>query len=194
MINYIWASIVVVSVLFAFASGNENSISSGVLEGATNAINLIISMCAMMCLWSGVMNIADKSGVTTWFARLFSPVLKIIMPEYKYDKNVIKAVSMNVSANILGIGNASTPLGIEAMRRMNNSNNCNSNRTIANNSMIVFVIINTASIQIVPTMVAVLRQNNGSQNPFNIAPCVWISSIFSVVIGVSLAKVMEKFC
>ncbi len=188
MINYIWATIILLSILCSIVTNNVENLSNGFLNGATDAIELLIIMCGMMCLWSGVMNIAEKIGAIDVLSKIFNPVLKRIMPEYKYNNNVMKAVSSNITANLLGMGNAATPLGIEAMKRMNISNN-----TTANNSMIIFVIINTASIQLIPTMVGVLRQNAGSTNPFIILPCVWISSIFSVVIGISLAKVLEKF-
>lgn len=187
MINYIWSAFVVISVVFAAFCGNMNLVSQGAIDGAKQAIELLFTIGAMMCLWSGIMNIAENTGITRAVSKLFAPLMRVLMPDYKGNKAVTGAVCSNITANLLGLGNAATPLGLEAMRRMKEGG-C----VRANNSMIIFVILNTASIQLVPATVAALRQSAGAQSPFNILPCVWISSAFALFLGIASAKAVER--
>ncbi len=188
MINYIWASFIVISIIASFFTGNTRNLSTTILESTTSSMELIINIGAMMCLWSGIMNIAQKSGVTDFIAKLFSPILKKLMPDYRQNKSVLNAVSLNISANMLGLGNAATPLGLEAMRLMKKKN-----EDTANNSMIIFVIINTASVQLIPTTAIILRQNLGADAPFNILIPVWVTSIFALCMALAIAKTVKNF-
>lgn len=186
--NYIWGAIMVVSVVCGIINGKTAQLSAAALDGAKDALELLFTMCGMMCLWSGLMNIAERGGLTAVLARVFSPVLRLLFPEYKDDKETSGAICSNVTANLLGLGNAATPLGIEAMRRMQMKNPENEQ---ANNSMIMFVVINTASLQLVPTTIAILRQKYGSPAPLDILPCIWLSSVFALLVGVTAAKLLE---
>lgn len=187
MMNYIWAGIVILSIVYSFFTGGSDALTQSVMDGAKDALTLIAATAGMMCFWSGIMKIAQASGITRAIARLFSPVFKFLIPEYANDKDICDAVSMNISANILGLGNAATPLGIEAMRLMNKKtlSNC------ASNSMVMFVVLNTASIQLVPTTVAVLRSECGSSDPMGIIVYVWISSIVALAVGIIFTKILE---
>ena len=158
MLGYIWAFMIVGGVVFSFITGKSDGISASVMQGADKAIQLIISIAGSMCLWTGIMNIADRSGLSEIISRMLSPVLRILMPELKENKKACSAVCANVTANLLGLGNAATPLGIKAMkelRRLNTSTEC------PDNTMIMFVVINTASLQLIPTTAAALRQAAG---------------------------------
>ena len=159
------------------------------MQGADKAIQLIISIAGSMCLWTGIMNIADRSGLSEIISRMLSPVLRILMPELKENKKACSAVCANVTANLLGLGNAATPLGIKAMkelRRLNTSTEC------PDNTMIMFVVINTASLQLIPTTAAALRQAAGSSDPYSILPAVWISSLIALAAGITAAKLFGK--
>lgn len=185
MMNYIWGIMILLSIIIAIISGNADKLSDSVLSGAKSAVELIISMAGMMCLWSGLMNIAEQGGVTKSLARFFSPVLKRLFPEYKNDEKTSSAICSNVTANLLGLGNAATPLGLKAMRRMNEAN---PDKAVANNSMIMFVVINTASIQLIPTTITILRSEAGAAAPMDIIPCVWLSSVVALIVGIIMAK------
>ena len=190
MISYIWFLMVIISFICALFTGKMESLSKSILDGADSAVRLIISMAGVMCLWTGIMKIADRSGMTEKISKAMSPLLSKIMPEYSPDSPAMKAVSANITANILGLGNAATPFGIAAMREMQKTNKLGS---LPNNSMIMFVVINTASLQIIPTTVAALRQAAGSAEPYSILLHIWFTSLFTLVFGIVTAKIfMQK--
>ena len=135
-------------------------------------------------MWSGIMAIAKDAGLTEKLSRLFAPMLKKLFPDIDEHSDAFSYISMNISANLLGLGNAATPLGISAMRELKNTSQSN----IATDSMVTFVVMNTASIQLLPTTVAVLRRSYGSASPFDVIFCVWISSAAALAVGLCIAK------
>lgn len=187
MMNYIWAGIILLSITYSFFTGGCSALTDSVMEGAKSALALIAATAGMMCFWSGIMKIAEKSGITKAVARVFSPLFRLLMPEYADSKEICGAVSMNISANLLGLGNAATPLGLEAIKLMQQRNGSNT----ASNSMVMFVVLNTASLQLIPTTVAVLRSEHGSQNPMGIITNVWICSALALCAGIIFAKIFE---
>lgn len=189
MLNYIWGFIIIISIICSIFTGNIDHLSSSILSGASDAITLIITMAGMMGLWTGLMKIADKGGITYILSKLFRPILKRLFKDYHENSMAIRYICMNITANILGLGNAATPMGISAMKEMNKTNK---NPTIANNSMVMFVVMNTASIQLIPTTMSILRQKYGSIAPFDVLPAIWISSATALLIGIILAKIFEK--
>lgn len=188
MLNYIWGFMMIVSVACAVATGRIEKLSSSILEGASSSIDLVISLTGMMCLFTGLMKIADKSGLTKIISRILSPLVSKLFPDYDKDSSAFKAICMNITANLLGLGNAATPFGIKAMKEMSKD----LKPGCANNSMIMFVVLNTASIQIVPTMMSALRQKHGSASPFDVLPAIWITSVFSLLVGVLAARLLER--
>ncbi len=189
MLNYIWGFIILISIICAIFTGNMEALSNSILVGASDAINLVITMAGMMSLWSGILKIADSGGITCILAKIFKPVLKHLFKDCPENSPAMRAICMNITANILGLGNAATPLGISAMKEMKK---LNKNSDVASNSMITFVVMNTASIQILPTTMSILRQKYHSAAPFDIVPAVWISSVVALLVGITLAKVLEK--
>lgn len=189
MMNYIWGSILVISTVCAIMTNKIQELSNSVLNGASDAISLIISISGMMALWTGLMNIAEKSGITSALAKIFSPIIKFLFPDFSPNSLAAKSICMNITANLLGLGNAATPFGIKAMNEMQK---LNSDKSTATNSMIMFVVINTASLQIIPTLLCTIRQKHGAHNPFDILPCLWISSIVALTIGILSTKFFEK--
>ncbi len=193
MMNYIWGISILMSIFCALFTGRINYVSSAALSGAGEAVNLIISIIGMMALWSGIMKIAQKSGITDFLANLFLPIIKLLFPDCPPKSEASKAICLNITANLLGLGNAATPFGIKAMKELKKeSKNQNSNITVATNSMIMFVVINTASLQLVPTFLCAIRQNYGCTNPMDIAPILWITSIVALTCGIMAAKLFEK--
>ena len=154
------------------------------MEGAGAAVQLCISMAGILCLWMGVMEVMRRAGLAQKLARLLRPILKRLYPDFADDTGVMDTIAANVSANLLGLGNAATPLGLEAARRM-------SKKTpgVAGNSLCMLVVCNTASIQLIPTTVAGVRMGAGCQTPFDILPAVWLASVLSVTVGICAAKV-----
>lgn len=177
---------VAVSFICALCKGNMEQLSKAVLDGADKAVELVISMAGVMCLWTGIMKIADKGGLTAVISKFLSPILSRLMPDYDKDSAAMKAVSANITANILGLGNAATPFGIAAMKEMQKTNKLGNS---PNNSMIIFVIINTASIQVIPTTIAALRQAAGSTMPYSVLPYIWITSVLTLISGIILARI-----
>lgn len=189
MLNYIFAGMILFSLAAAIITGNTNSLAGAIIKGASESVNLLITMAGMLALWSGIMEIADKSGFTKAIGKLLSPLLTILFKNVKKDSKALKYISMNVSANMLGLGNAATPFGISAVKELKR---LNGNKDKASDDMVLFVVMNTASLQIMPTMVGTLRQNYGSAQPFSILPCVWISSACALAVGIILAKLIHS--
>ena len=189
MLNYIFAFIIIISLICAIFTGNTSALADSVINGAAESIKLLITMAGMLALWSGIMEIASKGGFTKLFSKLLSPFLKRLFKNLKGNEKMMNLISMNISANLLGLGNAATPFGLSAVKEMKRLGG-NGNR--ATDDMIVFVVMNTASIQIMPTMVGTLRQSYGSSEPFSILPAVWISSICALAVGLFLAKILIR--
>lgn len=183
----IWTGMVTVALLYGLAAGNGPAVAAAAMEGAGAAVELCLSMAGVLCLWMGVMEIMRRSGLSDGLSRLLRPVLKRLYPEFKQDKAVMDCISANVSANLLGLGNAATPLGIQAVRQM-------SRKTpgVASNALCMLVVCNTASIQLFPTTVAGMRLAAGSAAPFDILPAVWLASAASVSAGILAAKCFAR--
>ena len=183
----IWTGMVCVSLLCAIATGRLEALSAATLEGARAAVELCISMAGILCLWMGIMEIMKRAGLADKIAKLLRPALRRLFPDFAGDKEVMGTVAANVSANLLGLGNAATPLGLEAARRM-------SRKTpgVAGDSLCMLVVCNTASIQLIPTTVAGVRMAAGCATPFDILPAVWLASAISVTVGICAAKLCAR--
>lgn len=183
---WIWSGMVVLSLAFGLLTGNLEAVTAAALDGAGSAVQLGLSMAGMLCLWSGVMEIMNACGLSAGLARAFRPLLRRLLPNACRDGETLAAVSANVSANLLGLGNAATPLGIQAARRM--ARGC---RGTASDELCMLVVLNTASIQLLPATIGSLRAAMGSATPFDILPAVWLSSVLSVAAGLSAARLLS---
>lgn len=186
--SYVFGLMIAVSFLFALITGNMEALSAGILDAAGSAVELLISISGMLCMWSGFMRIAKDCGLIAKLSRLFAPLLRRLYPDVPVESDAFRYISMNISANLLGLGNAATPLGLNAMRELKKS----SDSDTATNSMVYFVVMNTASIQLIPTTVAALRKSYGSQQPFDILICVWISSAAALAVGLMSARLFAR--
>lgn len=193
MMNLIWAFLLIVSFVCAIVTGRMPQLSQAVMDGAEQAVQLVIATLGMMCVWTGLMKIAEQGGLTAILAKLFSPIFRRIFPDYEKDSPAAKAICLNLTANLLGLGNAATPLGIAAMKEMQAARPDPTSRS-ANRSMVMFVVMNTASIQLIPTFLATLRAQYGSTAPFDLLPAIWIASIVSLVVGFVVAKLLQGRC
>ena len=184
---WIWTGMAVLSILCGLATGRGELVAAAAVEGAQSAVELCVSIAGMLCLWTGVMEIMRRSGLAEGLSRLLRPVLSLLFPQVSGDRGVMDSISANVSANLLGLGNAATPLGIEAVRRMERKT-----PGTASDAMCMLVVCNTASIQLIPTTVASVRAAAGSSSPFDILPAVWLASALSVGVGIAACKLLAR--
>ena len=184
----IWTGMIMISILCGLATGRGPDVAAAAVEGTSAAVQLALSIAGMLCLWTGVMEVMRQSGLADKLSRLLAPVLRLLFPQTAQDRSTMDSISANVSANLLGLGSAATPLGLEAARRL-----ARSSPGTASDSLCMLVVCNTASIQLIPTTVAALRQAAGCATPFDILPAVWLASGVSVVVGVVAAKLFARF-
>ena len=184
---WIWTGMAVLSILCGLATGRGDLVAAAAVEGAQAAVELCVSIAGMLCLWTGVMEVMRRSGLAEGLSRLLRPVLSALFPQVSGDRGVMDSISANVSANLLGLGNAATPLGIEAVRRMERKS-----PGTASDAMCMLVVCNTASIQLIPTTVASVRAAAGSSSPFDILPAVWLASALSVGVGIAACKLFAR--
>ena len=184
--SFVITGLFVLSLLFGFGRGTMGEVSAAALSGAASAVELCLSMAGTLCLWSGVMTVLERSSLGFHLGRVLRVVLRRLFPRGGQDAETLTALSGNVSANLLGLGNAATPMGIRAATRM--AAGCNG---VASNELCRLVVLNTASVQLLPTTVAALRSAAGSQTPLDILPAVWLSSLVSVAAGLGAAKLLE---
>ena len=189
MLNIVWPIFIILSFSFAIFTGNLENLNNSIFDSTNSAISLSIDLLGNMCLWSGIMKIASKTSLIENLTKLLAPILNLLFPDLKRNKKIKKEISMNVTANILGLGNAATPLGLKAMKSMQEEN---SNKDTLSDSMFMFIVLNTASIQLIPTTVIAIRNSLGSQNPTSIVFPTWISTIISALVGIFVAKVVIR--
>ncbi len=178
-----------ISLIFAVINGNVGDMSSAILDRSGEAVTLAISLCGIMCFWCGLMRVAEAAGLVEKAARLLSPLISLLFGGLKKGGKAAQLIAMNLAANMLGLGNATTPLGINAMHAIADETGADG---IADDNMIMFAVLNTASLQIIPTTAAALRSANGAENPMEILPCVWIVSVYAAAIAVTAAKIMGR--
>lgn len=174
----------VCALIFSVINGNVSELSEAILAKSGEAVSLAISICGTMCLWCGVMKVAEAAGLVEKLSRLLSPLVCVLFRGVKKGSRAAGLITMNLAANILGLGNATTPLGIKAMEELSDGTGT------ATDDMIMLTVLNTASLQIIPATAAALRTANGALNAMDILPCVWIVSIYAVIVAVVAAKIM----
>lgn len=187
--NYVWLIMIIFSFFCAIAMGRMSELSMAVINSGSNAIELVLKLTGVICLWNGLSAIAQKSGLTDKLCKLLSPVLKIVFPTLK-DKKAKEAIALNITANLLGLGNAATPLGLEAMQRLQQTN---PDKTTATDNMVRFVVINSAALHLVPTTIAMLRSEYGSTAPMEILLPALITSLVALIVGISATFILKRF-
>lgn len=187
MLNKIWPIFIIISYLYAIMIGNTDKINTSIFSSTQEAVTLCITLLGTICLWNGIMKIAEKTSAITRLTKILNPIVKFLFPELKNQESIRKEISMNMVANILGLGNAATPLGIKAMKSMQE---INYDKKTLSNSMVMLIVLNTASIQIIPTTVIAIRASLNSKNPTSIIFPVWIATICAAVAGVVVTKIL----
>lgn len=189
VMSFVWAVLLGGSVLCSLITGRGQALSAGVMQGAQMGITLAISIAGSLCLWAGVGRLMEKIGLTAALASLLRPVMERLFPSTREDRQLAGSLSANVCANFLGLGNAATPPGIEAARRL--AAHCNGR---ASDELCRLIVLNTASIQLIPANVAAVRSGLGCKTPFDILPAVWITSLCSAGLGVLMAWLLGRLC
>lgn len=187
-LGWFWAGAVLLGTVFAVWTGQGGATAAAVTAGAVKAVELCIAMAGPLALWAGLGKLMERVGLTDVLARLLSPVLGRLFPASRDDPELAGQLSGNVTANLLGLGNAATPMGIRAAGRLRDP----ADPTRATDALCRLVVMNTASIQLLPTTVAAVRQSAGCATPFDILPCVWVSSVLSVSAGFLAAKLLGR--
>ena len=189
MLNIVWPTFIIISFSYAIFFGNLNSLNAEIFSSLENAIKLSINLLGTICLWNGIMQIASKTSVIDKLTSFLKPIIRYLFPDLKKRPKIQKEISMNMIANILGLGNAATPLGLKAMKSMQEENE---DKDVLSDSMAMFIVINTASIQIIPTTVIAIRNSLGSENPTSIVFPVWIATICAAISGIVAVKILIK--
>ena len=187
VMSVVWAVLLGGSIICALVTGRGQMLSAGVMQGAQSGVTLAISIAGSLCLWAGVGRLMEKIGLTAGLSRLLRPVMERLFPSTRADRVLASSLSANVCANFLGLGNAATPPGIEAAQRM--AKGCGGR---ASDELCRLIVLNTASIQLIPTNVAAVRSSLGCASPFDILPAVWITSICSAGLGLGLAWLLGR--
>lgn len=185
VMSWIWTGITGISIFCAFLTGQGHSLAGACLQGAQSGLQLALSIGGSLCLWSGVSNLLDKTGVTAILSRRLMPILRLLFPSTRQDPVLSQALCGNICANFLGLGNAATPMGIRAAKRMNRDGT-------ATDELCRLIVLNSASIQLIPTNVAAIRSGLGCESPFDILPAVWITSLFSAGLGIAAVWLLGR--
>ncbi len=189
VMGMIWMVLIVTAVIAAALEGNLGALSPAVMEGASSAIRLALSLAGALCLWSALAKLMEKAGALRGLARVMRPVFRRLFPQASRDETAMGYLCANVSANLLGLGNAATPMGIAAVKRMQEL----AHTRTATDEMCRLIVMNTASIQLLPTTVAAVRASLSAAAPFDILPAVWVTSALSVTAGLLAARLLRGF-
>lgn len=190
MINYIWYFILAIGIIFGLAFGKGAVISKAIVSSTNGSVELVVGLMGIMCLWCGIMKIAEKSGLTEKIAKLLRPILKLIFKDASRNEKALGAIVMNLTANMMGLSNAATPFGIKAMEEMDKQN---AEKGTATNDMALFLVLNATCIQFIPTTVISIRAACNSQNPGSIIIPAIITTGIASVMGVVYCKILQRF-
>ena len=187
--NYLWPIIILISFLFSIFNGTIQNVNNSIFSSASDVIKLSLTLVGNMCLWCGLMKIIQETKIMNFLIKLLNPILKLLYPDSKNNKKAMEAISINTVSNFLGIGNAATPAGLKAMEELQKENK---NKDELSDSMIMLIVLNTTSIQLIPTTVIAIRTSLGSPNPTGIIIPIWISTLAGTLAGVFLTKILLR--
>ena len=189
MLNKIWPFFIIISFIFAVITGNIECFNNSIFSSSNQAVELTIKLFGTMCLWNGLMRIVQETSLINKLSTMITPLMKVLFPNIKKEDKEYKEITVNIIANLLGIGNAATPLGIKAMQTMQEKN---PDKERITDSMAIFIVLNTASLQLIPTTAIAIRASLGSTNAVQIILPVWISTIVADIAGIVASKVLMK--
>ena len=189
MLNKIWPIFIIISFIYGIFTGNVEQINQSIFDSTASAVQLSITFLGTICLWNGIMQIAQNTSLISRLTKMLKPFIHFLFPEMKKNEKVKQEISMNIIANILGLGNAATPLGLKAMKTMQEEN---AQKDTVSNSMAMFIVLNTASLQLIPTTVIAVRASLSSTNPSQIILPVWGATIAAAIAAITTTKVFIR--
>ena len=189
MLNILWPIFIIISIIFAIFSGNIDKINSSIFDSTQSAIDLTLTLLGATCLWSGIMEIASKTEIIKKLSKILNKIIKKFFYDLNSESKSYNNIIMNIIANILGLGNAATPVGLKAMSELQKENN---DKERLSDNMMMLIVLNTASLQIIPTTVIAVRSSLGSSNPTQIIVPVWIATIGAALVGIFVAKIIIR--
>lgn len=189
MLNKIWPAFLIISFVYAIFTGKLLEVNNSIFESTSSAIQLCLTLIGTMCLWCGIIKIAMETSLVDKLIKLLKPLLRNLFPEIDEKDEVYKEISMNIIANLLGLGNAATPLGLKAMKSLQKTNK---NKNELSNSMAILIVLNTASIQLIPTTVIAIRTTLGAKNPTEMLVPIWIATAVAAASAITAAKIFMK--
>ena len=190
MINYIWSFMIALGIIVGLITGKGAEISKGIVDSSGASVELIIGLVGMMCFWCGVMKVAEKSGLTEKLAKVLRPILRLIFKDAAKDEKALGAIVMNITANMFGLSNAATPFGIKAMEEMQR---LNKDKSKASNDMALFLVLNAACIQLIPSTIISIRAACNSKNPAIIIIPAMIATGGAAVVGIVASKILQRY-
>lgn len=189
MLNILWPIFIIISIIYSIFSGNIEYVSNSIFESTESAVNLTLTLIGTTCLWSGIMEIASNTKIMEILSKALKPIVRRLFPNLKPESKSYNSIIMNIIANLLGLGNAATPLGLKAMNKLQKEND---NKEELSDNMMMLIVLNTASLQIIPTTVLAIRNSLGSENPTQIIVPVWIATICAAIVGIIFTKIVIK--
>ncbi len=190
MINKIWCFFIFIAIIFSFINGSYEEVNNSIFSSINSTIELIITLFGSMCFWNGIMNIVKNTSLINKIKNILNPLIKFLFPDLSKESEAYKNISINMASNLIGLGNASTPAGLKAMEELQKENK---NKNTLSKNMILFMLINTASIQLIPTTIISIRMSLGSKNPSGIILGVWFASLSSFLFIIFITKIYFKF-
>lgn len=187
--SIIWSFMLVLAVVFSLFTGNADKIIEHITKASANSIENIMTLAGMMCFWTGIFNILKHTSMIDWFANFVKPIMSKLFKKEEIDDEIMQDVALNVTSNAVGVGNAATVFGINAIKKMQIKNK---NKEKPNDSMTSFILLNTASIQLIPTTIISLRAIYGSNSPGEIIIPVWIVTAITLFVGLAAIKILNK--
>lgn len=189
MLNTIWPLFLIISFVYAIIVGRVEEVNNAIFTSTKDAVELTLNLLGTMCLWNGIMQIASNTSIVSKLTKVLNPIIKKLFPQIKEKEKIYKEITMNIIANIMGLGNAATPLGLKAMKSMQKENK---DKSKLSNSMAMFIVLNTASIQLIPTTVIGIRSSLGSNNPSAMIIPVWVATILAATGAIISTKILMK--
>ena len=189
MLNYIWPILILASFVYAIFSGNVQKLNNSIFESLEEVITLSMTLVGTMCLWCGLMEIVKNTSIMRKIIKILRPILNWLFPDSKNNEKVMENISMNTISNILGLGNASTPAGIKSMESLQEENK---DKQRLSDSMLMLIVLNTTSIELIPTTAIAIRTSLNAQNPTDIIVPIWFATIIGTVVGVISTKILIK--
>lgn len=192
MLNYLWSFLIILSIVCGIFTNKTELTASAILVGCKMSLDFLISIAGIMCFWTGIIKIAQKSKFDLLISKLLKPIVKILFPELKLKENkkLVNSICITATANFLGLSNAVTPFAIDTVSKIENLDIGIKQK---NNILNTFIIMNLVSIQLVPNILISLRKQHNSNFPFSVLPAIWLTSLFSLIFGILILKLLDVF-